>query len=114
MSFHVVASSSIIRNHLQLTERYLTAYIYSPDHLLTAYHHRLLSSMPLEVCRWPVWTRDICSSGQTWHTVVDSGGGRANDSEVELWSVLWVSVLDFLLSAARTGGWGLIGDLARM
>ena len=63
--------------------------------------------MLLEVCRWPVWSRCIFSSGQTWHTVEDSGGGHANDSEIELWSVLWVSVHDFLLSAARTGGWGL-------
>ena len=63
--------------------------------------------MPLEVCRWPVWTRDIFSSGQTWHTVVDSGGGRANDSETELWPVLWVSVRDFVLSAASGGPWGV-------
>ena len=69
--------------------------------------------MPLEVCRWPVRSRYIFSSGQTWHTVVDSGGGHANDSEIELWSVLWVSVHDFLLSAARTGGWGLGTYVAR-
>ena len=69
--------------------------------------------MPLEVCRWPVRSRYISSSGQTWHTVVDSGGGHANDSEIELWSVLWVSVHDFLLSAARTGGWGLGTYVAR-
>ena len=40
----------------------------------------------------------------------DSAGGLANDSETELWPVLWVSVRGFVLSAARTGG----GDLARM
>ena len=69
--------------------------------------------MPLEVRRWPAWSRDISSSGQTWHTVVDSGGGRANDSETELWPVLWVSVRGFLLSAARTGDWGLGTYVAR-
>ena len=45
--------------------------------------------------------------------MVDSGGGRADDSETGKWPVLWVSVHDFLLSAARTGGWGLGTYVAR-
>ena len=69
--------------------------------------------MPLEVRRLPAWSRDISSSGQTWHTVVDSGGGHANDSETELWPVLWVSVHGFVLSDARTGGWGFGTYVAR-
>ena len=69
--------------------------------------------MPLEVRRWSVWSRDTLNSGQSWHTVVDSAGGRADDSETGKWPVLWVSVHDFLLSAARTGGWGLGTYVAR-
>ena len=45
--------------------------------------------------------------------MVDSAGGRADDSETGKWPVLWVSVHDFLLSAARTGGWGLGTYVAR-
>ena len=69
--------------------------------------------MPLEVRWWSAWSRDISSSGQTWHTVVDSGGGRADDSETGKWPVLWVSVRGFVLSAARYGGWGQIPHVAR-
>ena len=38
--------------------------------------------------------------------MVDSAGGLANDSETELWPVLWVSVRDFVLSDARGGALG--------
>ena len=41
------------------------------------------------------------------HSGGDSGGGRANDSETELWPVLWVSVHGFVLSDARGEGGGL-------
>jgi hypothetical protein len=65
------------------------------------------------VDRWPVWANDIYSSGQSWHTVVDSGGGRADDSKTRKWPVLWVSVHDFMLSDARGVGWGFGTCVAR-